>query len=88
MGTCKQFPADNVRDWRQVERCIHDILTFTGADAASIVAITARMKAFFELCNRDCATERELRQLVADLMFDRLKLESELHYARSPEPVS
>lgn len=88
MAVCKQFPADNVRDWRQVERCIHDILAFTGADAASIVAITARMKPFFELCNRECGSERELRQLVADLLFDRLKMESELHYSRSLEPVS
>ena len=43
------------------------------------------MKAFFELCDRECATERELRQLVADLLFDRLKVESELYYARSAE---
>jgi len=85
---CKQFPAENVRDWRQVERCVHDILAFTGADGAAIVAITARMKAFYDLCNRDCASEREARQLTADLLFDRLKVESELYYTRSPEAVS
>jgi hypothetical protein len=85
---CKQFPAEDVRDWRQVERCVHDILAFTGADGAAIVAITARMKVFFDLCDRDCATEREARQLTADLLFDRLKVESELYYARSLETVS
>jgi hypothetical protein len=85
---CKQFPAENVREWRQVERCVHDILAFTGADGAAIVAITARMKTFFDLCDRDCATEREARQLTADLLFDRLKIESELYYARSLETVS
>ncbi len=88
MKPCKQFPAENVRDWRQVERCVHDILAFTGADGAAIVAITARMKVFFDLCDRDCATEREARQLTADLLFDRLKVESELYYARSLETVS
>lgn len=87
MRPCKQIPAEAVRDWRQVERCIHDVLAFTGADGAAIVAITARMKDFFDLCDRDCATEREARQLTADLLFDRLKVESELHYARSPEVV-
>jgi len=84
---CKQFPAADVRDWRQVERCVHDILAFTGADGAAIVAITARMQSFFDLCDRDCATERETRQLIADLLFDRLKVESELYYARSLEVV-
>ena len=83
MSACKQFPAENVREWRQIERCVHDILAFTGAESAAIAAISARMKAFFELCDRECATERELRQLVADLLFDRLKVESVLYYARS-----
>jgi hypothetical protein len=85
MTVCKQFPAENVREWRQIERCVHDILAFTGADPSAIAVITARMKAFFELCDRECATEREFRQLVADLLFDRLKVESELYYARSNE---
>jgi len=85
MAVCKQFPVENVRDWRQIERCIHDVLAFTGADAAAIAAITARMKGFFEVCDRDCATDRELRQLVADLLYDRLKVESELYYARAAE---
>lgn len=44
MKPCRQIPAENVRDWRQVEHCIHDILAFTGADGAAIVAITSRMK--------------------------------------------
>jgi hypothetical protein len=82
---CKQFPAENVREWRQIERCVHDVLAFTGAEPAAIAAITVRMKAFFDLCDRDCATDREFRQLVADLLFDRLKVESELYYARSVE---
>jgi hypothetical protein len=85
---CKQIPAEAARDWRQVERCVHDVLAFTGADGAAIGAITARMKTFFDLCDRDCATEREARQLTADLLFDRLKVESELYYARSPELVA
>ncbi len=85
MTVCKQFPAENVREWRQIERCVHDILAFTGAEPAAIAAISARMKVFFELCDRECATEREFRQLVADLLFDRLKVESELYYARSAE---
>jgi hypothetical protein len=88
MTVCKQFPAENVRDWQQIERCIHDVLTFTGAESAAIAAITARMKSFFQLCDRDCATDGELRQLVADLLFDRLKMEAELYYARSLEPVA
>ena len=87
MTVCKQFPADNVRDWRQVERCIHDILAFTGADAGAIAAITARMKPFHELCQRECGGDSELRQLIADLLFDRLKVESELYYARTLEPI-
>jgi hypothetical protein len=85
---CKQIPAEAARDWRQVERCVHDVLAFTGADGAAIVAITARMKTFFDLCDRDCATERDARQLTADLLFDRLKVESELYYARSLEVVA
>ena len=85
MTVCKQFPAENVREWRQIERCVHDILAFTGAESAAIAVISARMKAFFDLCDRECATEREFRQLVADLLFDRLKVESELYYARSAE---
>lgn len=85
MTVCKQFPAENVREWRQIERCVHDILAFTGAESAAIAVISARMKVFFELCDRECATEREFRQLVADLLFDRLKVESELYYARSAE---
>lgn len=88
MTVCRQFPAENVRDWRRVEHCIHDILAFTGADSAAIVAITARLKPFFELCDRECATEDERRQFVADLLFDRLKVESELYYARSLEPIA
>lgn len=85
MTVCKQFPAENVREWRQIERCIRDILAFTGAEPAGITAITARMKAFFELCDRDCATELEFRQLVGELLLDRLKVEAELHYARNAE---
>jgi hypothetical protein len=85
MTVCKQFPAENVRDWQQIERCVHDVLAFTGAEPAAIAVITARMKLFFELCDRDCASEREMRQLVADLLFDRLKVESELYYARNLE---
>jgi len=46
------------------------------------------MKTFYDLCNRDCASEREARQLTADLLFDRLKVESELYYTRSREAVS
>lgn len=88
MTVCTQFPAENVRDWRRIERCIHDILAFTGAEPAAITAITARMKPFFQLCDRGCSTETELRGFVADLLFDRLKVESELYYARSLEPVS
>jgi len=87
MTVCRQFPADNVRDWRQVERCIHDILAFTGADAGAITAISARMKPFYELCQRECGDEAKLRQLVADLLFDRLKVESDLYYARTLEPI-
>jgi hypothetical protein len=44
VNPCRQTPAENVRDWRLVVRCIHDILAFTGADGAAIVAITSRMK--------------------------------------------
>jgi len=87
MTICKQFPPDNVRDWRQVERCIHDILAFTGADAGAIAAITARMRPFHDLCRRECGSEAELGQLIADLLFDRLKVESELYYARTLEPI-
>jgi hypothetical protein len=82
MTVCKQFPAENVREWREIERCIHDVLAFTGAAPAAIASITVRMKGFFDLCDRECASEREFRQLVADLLFDRLKVESELYYAR------
>lgn len=85
MTVCKQFPPENVRDWRQIERCVHDVLAFTGAEPAAIAVITTRMRGFFELCDRECATDAELRQLVADLLFDRLKVESELYYARSAE---
>ena len=88
MKACRQFPPENVRDWRQVEHCIRDILSFTGAEPAAIVAITARLKPFFDLCDRECATEEERRRFVADLLFDRLKVESELFYARSLEPVA
>ncbi|HXY68276.1 MAG TPA: hypothetical protein VEH62_02430 [Gemmatimonadales bacterium] len=87
MTVCAQFPAENVRDWRRIERCIHDILAFTGAEGAAITAITARMKPFFTLCDRECVTDDELRAFVADLLFDRLKVESELYYARSLESV-
>jgi hypothetical protein len=80
-------PCRDVRDWRQVERCIHHIPAFTGADGAAIVAITSRMKIFVDLCNQDCASEREVRQYVADLLLDRLKVESELYDARSPEMI-
>jgi hypothetical protein len=76
MTVCKQFPAENVREWRQIERCIHDVLAFTGAEPSAIASITVRMKVFFDLCDRE---------LVADLLFDRLKVESELYYARSAE---
>ena len=85
MTVCKQFPAENVREWRQIERCVHDVLAFTGAEPSAIASITVRMKAFFDLCDRECTNEREFRQLVADLLFDRLKVESELYYARSSE---
>jgi hypothetical protein len=88
MTVCTQFPAENVRDWRRIERCIHDILAFTGAEPAAITAITARMKPFFQLCDRQCSSDAELRGFVADLLFDRLKVESELYYARSLESVS
>jgi hypothetical protein len=85
MTVCKQFPAENVREWREIERCVHDVLVFTGAEPAAIASITVRMKRFFELCDRECASEHEFRQLVADLLFDRLKVESELYYARLVE---
>jgi len=88
MTVCKQFPPEDVREWRQIERCIHDVLAFTGADAAAIAVITARMKTFFDLCDRECTTDAQFRRLVADLLFDRLKVESELHYARSLEPIA
>ncbi|HTT66912.1 MAG TPA: hypothetical protein VMF70_02680 [Gemmatimonadales bacterium] len=88
MTVCTQFPAQNVRDWRRIERCIHDILAFTGAEPAAITAITARMKPFFRLCDRECTSDDELRGFIADLLFDRLKVESELYYARSLESVS
>lgn len=77
--------AEQVSDWRQVEPCIHDIQALAGADGAAIVAITARMKTRFDLCSRDCACEREARQLTADLPMDRSKLDTELYVARSPE---
>ena len=47
-----EFPAKAARDWRAVEMSIRKILSGHGADDAAIAAITGRMSAFFELCNR------------------------------------
>lgn len=87
MKPCMQLPAEKVSDWRRVERCMHDSLAFTGADGAAIEAITTRVKFFFDLRDRDCASEREARQLTADLLLDRSAVEFDAYDARSPEVV-